>query len=259
MVDVTFDFSNMDEFDALAQSVTAKLNCDISIVSVVQDDALLALGHSRTDTDIEGRALVARDTICAHTIAANAPIRIADVRRDRKLNNTPVALEWDIAAYLGVPLRIGAGSVVGAICALSNAPRLWNDQEIVYLEAIGDLVESKIERLILRYEQQALSAALAENDAILSTLAAAGGNAMTVHNDAGELVFANDATRADLDLTYQELLVLPQAAQRLAQNGARSGAVSVDMPGRPSQALHVQLYAPNAGLTLAEWRRSDMV
>ncbi|MEX0311630.1 MAG: GAF domain-containing protein [Tateyamaria sp.] len=249
----------MDEFDAVAQSVAAKLNCALSLVSVLQDDALLALGHSNSETRVDERTVLARDTICAHTVASNAPLRIADVRKDSKLKHAPTVEAFDIGAYLGVPLRQDDGTPIGAICALSNAPRLWSDHEVTYLEAIADLVESKIERLTLRYEQEALSAALAENDAILSTLAAASGNAMTVHNDAGELVFANDATRADLDLTYQELLVLPRAAQRLAQGGARSGAVSVDMPGRPSQALHVQLHAPNAGLTLAEWRRSDIV
>lgn len=257
MADLAFDFSNMAEFDAVAQSVTAKLNCNLSLVSVTQDDALLALGHSSTDLSGDNRSVLARDTICAHTIQADTPLRVADVRGNANLRNVPSVTAMDIGAYLGVPLRVQGGRAVGALCALASSPRIWNDAELAYLEAVADLVESKIERHVLRYEQKALSDALAENDAILTTLAEASGKAITVHNDAGELVFANDALRAELELTYQELLVLPHAAQRLASGGAQSGAVSVDMPGRPSHALHVQLYAPKAGLTLAEWSRPE--
>ena len=257
MAELTLDFSNMAEFDALAQSVAAKLNCAMSLVSVRQDDALLALGHSSADFPISERSVLARDTICAHTMQADTSLRVADVRRDARFANVPTVRAMNIGAYMGVPLRLDDGTSVGAMCALASSPRIWNTAEMDYLEAIADLVESKIERLVLRYEQKALSDALAENDAILTTLAEVSGTAITIHNDAGELVFANDATRADLELTYQELLVLPHAAQRLANGGARSGDVSVDMPGRPSHALHVQLYAPKAGLTLAEWSRTD--
>ncbi|MEL6465352.1 MAG: GAF domain-containing protein [Pseudomonadota bacterium] len=257
MSELAIDFSNMAEFDALAQSVTAKLKCDLSLISIMQEDALLALGHSNPDQTAKARTVLARDTVCAHTIKAGEPLRVVDARSDTRLRGTPTVSTMNIGAYLGIPLRVNGDSIIGAMCALGGTPRIWSDTELAYLEAVADLVESKIERQMLRFEQKALSTALAENDAILSTLAEASGRAITVHNDAGELLFANDALRAELELTYQELLVLPQAAQRLADGGARSGDISLDMPGRPNHALHVQLYAPKAGLTLAEWRRND--
>ncbi|MEM8656246.1 MAG: GAF domain-containing protein [Pseudomonadota bacterium] len=257
MSELAIDFSNLSDFDALAQSVTAKLRCDLSLISIAQEDALWALGHSEPDQTPETRTLLARDTVCEHTMKARAPLRVADVRSDPRLRTLSAVSAMNIGAYLGVPLRVNGDNIIGAMCALNETPRIWSDTELAYLEAVADLVESKIEKHMLRYEQKALSTALAENDAILSTLAEASGKAITVHNDAGELVFANDALREELDLTYQELLVLPQAAQQLADGGARSGDVSLDVPGRPNHALHVDLYAPKAGLTLAEWRRND--
>ncbi len=256
MGDLAFDFSNMAEFDALAQSVAAKLNCQMCLVSVLHGEALRALGHSKQGQPVEDRIMYARDTICGHTMRTGAPLRVVDVRNDARFRDVPSVEAMSIGAYLGVPLCREDGLPIGAMCALAASPRIWSNSELAYLEAVADLVESKIERHALRFEQKALSAALAENDAILTTLAEASGKAITVHNDAGELVFANVALRADLDLTYQELLVLPHAAQRLASGGAQSGAVSVDTPGRPSHDLHVQLYAPKAGLTLAEWSRT---
>ncbi|GGX57016.1 hypothetical protein GCM10007385_27290 [Tateyamaria omphalii] len=257
MAEFAFDFSHTDEFDKLARAVKAKLSCRTVMISVKQDDALLALGHSTRLIQLEDRLFPAQDTICTYVIQTGAPLRVVDVPSHSCWRHAPVSTTLGIGAYLGVPVRLNEGEPIGTLCALSDAPRIWNDEEFAYLETIADLIGSKIERLMLRYEQQALSDALAENDAILTTLAETSGKAITVHNDAGELVFANAALRAELDLTYQELLTLPHVAQRLADDGSRSGAVSVSAPGRPSHALHVQLYAPKEGLTLAEWSRSD--
>lgn len=256
MSHLSLDFSNLVEFDALAQSIAARLNCDSSLVSIAHEDALVALGHSGAEPDIARRSIAARDTICAHTMRAGKPLRLADVRSDPTLRNTPTVAAMNIGAYLGVPLRLEGGKTVGALCALSTEARIWQDAEENYLLAVADLAESKIERQVLRYEQRALSKALAENDAILTTLAETQGRAMTVHNEAGELVFANSALRTDLHLSYQELLVLPRAAQRLVNAGVQAGAVDVALPGRPCSALYVHLSPPKDGLTLAEWQRA---
>lgn len=249
----SYDFSNLAEFDALAQSIAARLNCSASLISIIHEDTLVALGHSDHSLSKSDRTLAARDTICLRTIRAGSPVRLPDVRADDVLRNVPTVSAMNIGAYLGVPLKLEDGHVVGAICALSSEPRIWQDAEQDYLLAVADLAESKIERQVLRYEQKALSAALAENDAILTTLAETKGKALTVHNEAGELVFANSALRTDLHLSYQELLVLPHAAQNLVDRGMQAGAVSVDLPGRPCNALHVVVSQAKDGLTLAEW------
>jgi len=256
MDESSIDFGNMAEFDAVAESISARLRCDLSLVSIVQDDALRALGHSGGAAYRGDRTMAARDTVCARTIGQGTPLRVPDVRQHPGMRDAPSVAAMKIGAYLGVPLRLEDGRVVGAVCAIAHAPRIWSDGELAYLTAVADLVESKIERHVLRFEQMALSAALAENDAILTTLAETRGKALTVHNDAGELVFANTALRTDLGLSYQELLVLPRAAQRIARDGAQTGAISVDLPGRPNQALSVFLHEAKSGLTLAEWSRA---
>lgn len=257
MLGIAFDFKALSEFDKLARSVAVKLNCDVSLISVQQQDDLLAVGHSGASHSAAQRCFSTRDTICTYVMQAGVPLRIVDVRNHSAWRHAPVVRALNIGAYLGVPVRLNEDQPVGVLCAISSAPRIWNNTELSYLEAVADLVASRIEHLLLTYEQKALSDALAENDAILTTLAEASDKAITVHNDAGELVFANAALRADLDLTYQELLTLPHLAQRLASDGARSGAVSVDTPDGTPHALHVQLYAPKSGLTLAEWSRTE--
>lgn len=251
------DCSNNAELDALAQSIAARLRCDTCVISVVNSDVLIALGISGDGSDMTGRAFPTRDTICERAVRAGRPLRVADVQSNPGLRSLPAVTQFDIGAYMGVPVRIEGHGVAGAVCAISASARLWQDSEVDYLIAVSDLVGSKIERHLLRYEQQALSAALAENDAILSMLSHVGGKALTVHNAAGELVFANSAMRTDLCLSTQEMLALPEVARRLTPESGTDGTVSVALPVPAQTALNVSVSATKNGLTLAEWSRTS--
>lgn len=248
----SLDFSNMAEFDALAQSVQAKLNCKACLISLVQDDALIALGHSASDTPKGLRSIPARDTVCAHTVRGGVFLRLADIQSDPVLRNIPTVAAMGIGAYMGVPLRVN-GEVVGALCALSSEARLWTQAEAQYIEAVGDLAESKIERHTLRYEHTALSDALAETDAILSVLAESQLCAVTLQNAYGDLVFANAAMRTELGLSDGDILALPELVRSLVEAGKTDARVQTRCREGPPVRLRVRVSPTKSDLIMAEW------
>jgi len=252
------DFSNMDEFDALAQSIAAKLQCEVCLISIVNSEALVAVGYCGEPPARDDRSFHLRDTVCGRTIKAGRPLRIANAQKDPELSALPAVGLMSIGAYLGVPVSVEGRGVVGAICAISTSARIWRDSEESYLIAVSDLVESKIERHLLRFEQKALSAALAENDAILTMLSHIKGKAMTVHNAAGDLVFANCAMRNDLQLDTLEMLSLQEIARTLVPETTQPDGVDVALPVPAQTALNVQVSAHRNGLTLAEWSRKPV-
>ena len=254
---ISDDVSNMAEFDALAQSITARLNCEMSLISIVNVDALVALGYSGDQSAVTGRSFKLRDTVCARTVEAGEPLRIADAQIDPMICDIPAVIALGIGAYIGVPLRLEGYGVVGAVCAISKSARLWQEGELDYLIAVSDLVESKVESHLLRYEQKALSAALEENDAILTMLSELEGKALTVHNAAGDLVFANSAVRTDLRLNTREVLSLSQVASDLVPENTQNGGVDVALPVPGQTALNVHVAASQNGLTLAQWSRKE--
>lgn len=245
----------MAEFDALAQSIAAKLSCEISLISLVHGDILTSLGHSGTQTVLGDRSVPERDTICGRTVRSGAPLRVMDVQNDPELRNVASVKAMQIGAYLGVPLKVESGATVGAICALSTSARIWQDSEMDYLLAVADLAESKMERHLLRYEQRALSAALAENDAILSMLSNVKGRGLTVHNADGDLVFANAAMKADLRLNDKDMLALPCITRRIRQLALPLDRAHLVHSIPTNTELSVQLTAADNGLVLAEWSR----
>ena len=255
MTQHTKPFSNMAEFDALAQSISAKLGCDASMISVINSEALIALGHSGSANTEVQRTFPSRDTICARTVRAGRPLRICDAISDPELRNIPAVADLRIGAYLGVPLVLDERGIVGAVCVVSQSARIWRDSEVDYLIAVSDLVESKIERHLLRYEQKALSAALAENDAILAMLSEVKCKALTVHNAAGDMVFSSAAMHTDLRLNTEEMLALPKVARQLNFDAAGTAPMRVALPVAQQTALNVNVFSNENGLTLAEWSR----
>lgn len=258
MTQHTMTFHNMVEFDALAKSISAKLRCDTSLIGVVNAEALIALGHSEREPRSVQRGFCARDAICAQVVRAGRPLRVADVQSDSELHAIPAVADMRIGAYLGVPLVLEGRGVVGAICVMSCCARLWQDSDVAYLLSIGDLVQSKIELLLLRYEQNSLSAALAESDAILTMLSKVKCSALTVHNASGDLVFSSSGMYNDLCLNTEEMLSLPHVARQLNFEVAGTGQMRVALPVAEKRKLNVHVCSDQNGLTLAEWSRQSV-
>jgi len=253
MTHYSIDFSNMAGFEALAQSVQAALHCKGCLISVVQEDALVALGHALPASQAANKVVAGRDLICAHTVRLGRPVRVPDITKDPELRNTPAVAALGIAAYIGVPLRMECGEVVGAICGLSSEPRIWTEGEVNYMLAVADLAESKIERHVLRFEQRALSVALAETDAILSVLAELRDRALTVQNAQGDLVFTNLAMRSQLGLNHSDLLTLPPLVAAQLARGQTEANLTLEVPKGQPINVRLRVSPIKSRLIMADW------
>ena len=81
-------------------------------------------------------------SICQFTVAGGAPLPITDVRAVSGIPGPIVLGGQEIVAYLGVPLRLDDGHVVGALCVVDGRPREWSEPEIAVLtELAGEIVE----------------------------------------------------------------------------------------------------------------------
>lgn len=253
------DFSDMAEFNALSQSIAAKLCCDDAVVCVCHDDALVELGQrQQVAANLNRRTLTLTDVISGRVVRSGGAIAINDVLTDPTTCEMPLGQSPLIAAVLGVPLIVEGRGAVGAICATSTTPRVWREADAAFLRAVSGLVESRIERQLLRYEQKQLCEALAENDAVLNVLSNRRGDALTVHNGDGTLVFASSGLRSELKLSNQDMLALPNVARRLQRVTPQHGAIKVELPSQSGAALQARVSDADNGLTLVEWFRDPL-
>lgn len=249
----------LEEFDAVATSVQARLSCANCLISVIETDVLHALGITDGEGRPGNRRVLAANTICQHTVSLGHPVQINDVRGTPWLQHVPTVEEFDIGGYLGVPVTLSDGHTVGAICALSSAPRDWQEEEVEYLSEMARLAASRIEVHLQDVGETVQSEAEDEADRIIGALAQLRSAAISVHDPDGELLFANRGMADQLGLTASDLLNLP--TQEILTLGSRtpSGGMQVRMQTEQGciRWLRVEWSRTLGGLTLCDWTACD--
>lgn len=241
--------------DVLAASVAAKLNCKNCLISVREEDALYAMGHSDAPSKDENRWVAARDTICQYTARLGKPAKINEVDRSPMLRDAPTVSAFGIGAYLGAPLVLHDGSCIGAMCALSTTPRVWTDDELAFLLDAAQMASDQIELQVAKLENTRLSGALGDVDRIVATLAQSRRGARSVHDERGQIIFANQAMYAELGLGPHDLDELPHALLGKSE-GLDDGSdfmLQLDLGERGHRWLRVRCNDGGSGLTLCDW------
>jgi diguanylate cyclase (GGDEF)-like protein len=107
---------------------------------------------------------VGRDrSMCAHVIAEDAPIHVADARDDPRFADSPF-VTGEIAAvrlYASAPLRTSDGDVIGSLCVVDPKPGTLDATRLADLEALAHQVVQVLE---LRRHVEDLGNARAEVD-----------------------------------------------------------------------------------------------
>ncbi len=66
-------------------------------------------------------------SFCRHVVEDGRPVIVPDAHRDPDFCDNGAVEALGVVAYLGVPLRLGSGELVGALAAIDGQPRPWTD------------------------------------------------------------------------------------------------------------------------------------
>jgi GAF domain-containing protein len=70
-------------------------------------------------------------------VTSGDPLVVANSNDDPLVSDNLAIMDLGVIAYAGVPLRTGAGPVVGAMCAIDHRPRQWTPTELAQLTEIA--------------------------------------------------------------------------------------------------------------------------
>ena len=124
-------------FDALTQHAAAMLGVPITFISLVDRDRDFyksafgmpePLSHVR---QLEGR------TFCHYALGSDGPLVIGDAARDPVYRHVPSVTTLGVRAYLGVPLSMPGGEVIGSFCAIDFEPRKWSVDDIALMTTLA--------------------------------------------------------------------------------------------------------------------------
>ncbi len=132
-------------FDRITRLGAAVLNVPATFISLVEDHRDFYLSHCGFGEPLATERQLTGQTFCHFTIQGGHCLVIPDTRADPVYAKVPTVQSLGVAAYLGAPLVLLSGEVIGAFCAIDFAPRAWTESEILAATDLASLVVSEIE------------------------------------------------------------------------------------------------------------------
>ncbi len=139
------DSPEINSFDRLTRIGAQLLDVQTTFISLVDDHRDFYLSHCGFGEPLASSRQLTGQTFCHFTIEGEGPLVIPDTRADPLYRNVPTVESLGVAAYLGAPLVLLSGEVIGAFCAVDTVPRAWTDAQIRNARDIASIVLSEIE------------------------------------------------------------------------------------------------------------------
>jgi diguanylate cyclase (GGDEF)-like protein len=134
---------------------------EASVSLVIDREMMLAHfdqgGEIAFDTAIEEVPL--GDSFCRFTVAAGAPFIVEDAIQHPWTHQMPCVVSGASRCYLGIPLRMSDGDVIGTMCVYGPQATAFDHTQVNVLEDLAAVVVSE---LALYEERQRLAAANTE-------------------------------------------------------------------------------------------------
>ena len=126
----------------LMASVTGTGTAQLSLLGQEQSALVACAGALCTST-----AGPLEDSLCTVTVLSGDVLVAADARTHPWLHDLSPVTAGAVGRYLGVPLRLQDGTIVGALCAFTPDAGAWSQEQITQGCEVADVVAAELQRL----------------------------------------------------------------------------------------------------------------
>jgi PAS domain S-box-containing protein len=139
------DAKNKTEFDDIIEVVKAGLNCPVALVSILDEHRQVFLAHlGLPEKWAEAAETPLTHSFCQHVVRDKQPLIIGDATLHDLVRDNLAITDLGVISYMGVPVTLPDGMVIGALAAIDGEPRVWTDAELETLSRIGKIVSNQI-------------------------------------------------------------------------------------------------------------------
>lgn len=139
-------------FDNLTLLASRFLRTPRAFITIVQPELdrqffKSQVGLDKVDSNLS--SVAARQTPLSHSISQHvvntaAAVVINDTRKHPEVSVSPAVKEWNVLSYLGVPIHLPNGTVIGALCVMDTHTRHWMDSDTTTLLQLAVCVDEQI-------------------------------------------------------------------------------------------------------------------
>lgn len=151
------DSPTEEGFDRLTRLVKRHFGAAVCLVSLVDEARQFFKSQVGLPEPWASRRETALShSFCQYVVSSNAPLRVDNARAHPLVCDNLAIRDLGVEAYLGVPLRLPNGEVIGSLCVIAAQPRLWTAEEVAELEAYAALT---MDQVLLRRKVRELARA----------------------------------------------------------------------------------------------------
>jgi signal transduction histidine kinase len=141
-----------EAFDRIARLAAGFLATPLALVNLVDDRKQYSKScFASSGWPGEAEAPLA-DSFCRWAVVERGPVVVPDARLDDRVSSSRIVSELGVVSYLGIPLLLSSGVVLGTLCVAGFEPREWTEREVAVL---GDLAASVVTEIELRLDLSA--------------------------------------------------------------------------------------------------------
>jgi PAS domain S-box-containing protein len=131
--------------DRLAELAARLLGAGSAQVALLGDVQLVAGGAGDVAAAV-GETGPLEESLCTVTAASGGPaLAIPDARLDDRVRHLPAVEAGRVAGYLGTPLVVDGGVVVGVLCVFDPEPHDWSDTDVATLRQLAASVVTELQ------------------------------------------------------------------------------------------------------------------
>ncbi|MEU8200068.1 GAF domain-containing SpoIIE family protein phosphatase [Streptosporangium sp. NPDC049046] len=133
---------SFDEFAGLAARVTGGQRAFVTLVDDQRSFWKSAIGMG--ELPLAARQNAVQDGPSHILIATNAPLIVEDAVADPRVCDLAVVKRLGMGAWAGYPIHGPNGEVLGGLCVVDSASRVWSDADVQTLATLARAVSSEI-------------------------------------------------------------------------------------------------------------------
>lgn len=141
------EFGDTDTyFNTIAEMVCTLLKVPVCLITVVLPDKQVFRSQKGLPEpwDSLGESPLSH-SFCQHVVAIDRKLVINDALQHPLVRDNKAIIDFDVIAYLGMPIHDRNSETIGSVCAIDKVVRNWTDKDEQVLGMISWLVDHGFE------------------------------------------------------------------------------------------------------------------
>ncbi len=143
------DAAPTEGLDRLTRLGAKLLQAPASFISLVDEHRDFYISNFGFAEPLATSRELTGQTFCHFAIADDEPLVIGDTRADDQYRHVPTVESLGVAAYLGIPLKLATGEVIGSFCVIDQHPHHWTESEVESAVDLAGLAVADLEMRLL--------------------------------------------------------------------------------------------------------------